>query len=348
MSTSMGLARYLLVVAGLASVAYLVATTGIDVLVASVRTLSWRLAVFIVIPYTVVALLHTIAWRLVLVPAPLSLGRLFSIRLAGEALNLSAASVGGEPVKVYLLRGRVPLAQASAAQIVDKTGITIGQVLFLAVGLVVAILRFDLAVDVLWAMVALLGVQIIVVAAFMFVQCAGLGDRTVRVLGRLGLDAGGAHARSVARFDRMLAAAYRERRGAVLACVLVHLLAWLVGSLEVYLVLRWLDVRASFAAALAIDAFGAGIKFMAFAIPGALGVLEGGYMVLFSAFGFDGGLGLSFTLVRRLRMVAWSVAGLVALALLRDSATPAPVSAAVPEGSSVATRSPRRRARWRS
>ena len=329
----MGLARYLLVVAGLASVAYLVATTGIDVLVASVRTLSWRLAVFIVIPYTVVALLHTIAWRLVLVPAPLSLGRLFSIRLAGEALNLSAASVGGEPVKVYLLRGRVPLAQASAAQIVDKTGITIGQVLFLAVGLVVAILRFDLAVDVLWAMVALLGVQIIVVAAFMFVQCAGLGDRTVRVLGRLGFDAGGAHARSVARFDRMLAAAYRERRGAVLACVLV---------------LRWLDVRASFAAALAIDAFGAGIKFMAFAIPGALGVLEGGYMVLFSAFGFDGGLGLSFTLVRRLRMVAWSVAGLVALALLRDSATPAPVSAAVPEGSSVATRSPRRRARWRS
>jgi len=46
MSTSMGVARYLLVVAGLASVAYLVATTGIDVLVASVRTLSWRLAVF--------------------------------------------------------------------------------------------------------------------------------------------------------------------------------------------------------------------------------------------------------------------------------------------------------------
>src|SRR5437016_6942092 len=134
-------------------------------------------------------------------------------------------------------------------------------------------------------------------------------------------------------YTTLFRSSYRERRGAVLACVLVHLLAWLVGSLEVYLVLRWLDVRASLAAALAIDAFGAGIKFMAFAIPGAVGVLEGGYMMLFSAFGFDGGLGLSFTLVRRLRMVAWSVAGLVALALLRESATPAPVStAAGPEG----------------
>jgi uncharacterized protein (TIRG00374 family) len=328
----MRLARYLLVVAGLASVVYLATTTGIDVLLASVRTLSWRLAVFIVIPYTVVALLHTIAWRLVLVPAPLSLRRLFSIRLVGEALNLGAASVGGEPVKVYLLKGRVPLAEASAAQIVDKTGITVGQVLFLVVGIVIAILRFDLSADVVWAVLALLAVQIIVVSAFVAAQCVGLGDRTLRLLDRLGMAADRVRASGYARFERMLAAAYRERRGAVLACVLVHLLAWLVGSLEVYLVLRWLDVRASFAAALAIDAFGAGIKFMAFAIPGALGVLEGGYMVLFSAFGFDGGLGLSFTLVRRLRMVAWSVAGLVALALLRDSATPAPVSAAVPEG----------------
>ena len=182
-------------------------------------------------------------------------------------------------------------------------------------------------------MVVLLVVQIGVVVTFVLVQGVGLGDRTLRLLDRLGVVADRGRASGFARFERILAASYRERRGAVLACVLVHLLAWLVGSLEVYLVLRWLDVRASLAAALAIDAFGAGIKFMAFAIPGAVGVLEGGYMMLFSAFGFDGGLGLSFTLVRRLRMVAWSVAGLVALALLRESATPAPVStAAVPEG----------------
>jgi len=329
----MRLARYLLVAAGLASVACLVAMTGIDMLLASVRTLSWRLAVFIVLPYAVVALLHTIAWRLVFVRAPLSLPRLFSIRLAGEALNLGTASVGGEPVKVYLLRPWVPLSEASAAQVVDKTAITVGQVLFFAVGLsIVAILRFDLAPNFLWAMVVLLGVQIIAVAAFVLVQCVGLGDRTLRVLGRLGVATGDGRASGLARFDRMLAASYRERWGAVLACILVHLLGWLVGSLEVYLVVGWLDVGASLAAALAIDALGAGIKFMAFAIPGALGVLEGGYMVVFSAFGFDGGLGLSFTLIRRLRMVAWSVAGLVALALLSASAMPAAVSAAVPEG----------------
>ena len=131
------------------------------------------------------------------------------------------------------------------------------------------------------------------------------------------------------RFERMLAASYRERPGAVLACVLVHLVGWLVGSLEVYLVLRWLNVSASFGVALAIDAFGTGIKFLAFSIPGALGVLEGGYMLVFSAFGLGGGLGLSFTLIRRLRMLAWSAAGLVVLALL--NAAPEPVSVGAPE-----------------
>src|SRR5207247_1784431 len=199
------------------------------------RTLSWRIAVFIALPYALVAFLHTVAWRLIFVRRPFSLRQLFSVRLAGEAVNLGTASVGGEPVKVYLLRPWVPMAEASAALVVDKTAITIGQVLFLAAGL-------------------------------------------------------------------------------VLACVLVHRGGWLVGSLEVYLVLRWLNVSASFGVALAIDAFGTGIKFLAFSIPGALGVLEGGYMLVFSAFGLGGGLGLSFTLIRRLRMLAWSAAGLVVLA----------------------------------
>ena len=64
-------------------------------------------------------------------------------------------------------------------------------------------------------------------------------------------------------------------------------------------------------------------------IPGALGVLEGGYMLVFSAFGLGGGLGLSFTLIRRLRMLAWSAAGLIVLALL--NAAPEPVSVGAPE-----------------
>jgi uncharacterized protein (TIRG00374 family) len=214
------------------------------------------------------------------------------------------------------------VAEASAAQVVDKTTITLGQVLFLAVGLVVAVTAFQPPADFLRAMTALLGVQILAVAGFVLVQCIGLGGWALRVLRRLGLANGEGRAGGLARFDATLAASYRERWAAVAASTLVHLLGWLAGSLEVYLVLRGLGVETSLGAALAIDAFGTGIKFMAFAIPGALGVLEGGYMLVFAVFGLGSGLGLSFTLVRRLRMLAWSGAGLLILAWLR--AAPAP------------------------
>ena len=320
--------RALLVLGGLAAVAYMVAITGVPTLLAPIGALSWRLAVFLVFPYAVVALFHTLGWQLAFARLPVSFRRLFGIRLAGEVLNLAAASVGGEPVKVFLLQPAVPLVEASAAQVVDKTGITVGQVLFLAVGLGVAFPLFDLPRDFLRAMVALLGIQVVVVCAFVVVQSVGMFGWAVRLWDGLGLRASGAAGDGLRRLDRTVAGFYRRRPGRVLGCVVSHLLGWIAGSLEVYLVLEWLGVGGSFADALVIDAFGTGVKFMAFAIPGALGALEGGYMFAFNALGFGGGLGLSFTLIRRVRMLAWSALGLLILALLRSSADSAARSAA--------------------
>src|SRR5437762_11777434 len=103
----MKVGRHLLLAAGVASVAYLVATTGVERFLGPVRTLSWRIAVFIALPYALVAFLHTVAWRLIFVRRPFSLRQLFSVRLAGEAVNLGTASVGGEPVKVRSEERRV-------------------------------------------------------------------------------------------------------------------------------------------------------------------------------------------------------------------------------------------------
>src|SRR2546425_4026733 len=117
----MRLLRAFLVLAGLASIVGLVAATGREALLGSVRSLSWRVAVFVVFPYAAVALLHTVGWKLVFHRTRVPMGRLFTARLAGEALNASTASVGGEPVKAYLLRPVVGPVEASAALLVEKT-----------------------------------------------------------------------------------------------------------------------------------------------------------------------------------------------------------------------------------
>ena len=56
-------------------------------------------------------------------------------------------------------------------------------------------------------------------------------------------------------------------------------------------------------------------------------------MFAFAELGFGGGLGLTFTLVRRVRMLAWSLLGLLILAILRP-----PAHAAVPVTPSPALR----------
>jgi uncharacterized protein (TIRG00374 family) len=225
--------------------------------------------------------------------------------------------VGGEPLKAYLLQRLVPFVDALAAQFIDKTSITAGQVLFLALGLVVAVPFLDVARGFLSAMAGLLLVQIAIVAGFVLVQRAGIVRATVRLAGRLGIRSIESRMHPLLRIEQALSRAYRNRPGRVVGCVLIHLVGWVVSSLEIYLLLGWVGVDATFARALVIAAFGTGLKFMAFPVPGAIGALEGGYMLAFGAMGVGSGLGLSCSLIQRLRTMTWAVLGVTILAIER-------------------------------
>jgi hypothetical protein len=72
-----------------------------------------------------------------------------------------------------------------------------------------------------------------------------------------------------------------------------------------------------------LESFGAAVKFASFMIPNSLGALEGGNVAIFAAFGLGGGVGLSYTLVRRMREATWAAAGMIVLAAL--SGKPAPM-----------------------
>jgi uncharacterized protein (TIRG00374 family) len=329
----MRVVRLLLLAAGLASVAYLIVATGLETLLSPVRTLSWRVLVVIVVPYAIVAVLHTLGWRCAFTRA-VGLGRLFAVRLAGEALNVTMASVGGEPVKVYLLRGRVPVVEASATVVLDKTTITVAQGVFLAIGLGLAWAAERLPPWLFEAAAWLLVIEILAVAGFVLVQLAGVFGRATRVLNRLGLALG---QDQLGRIDRALAAFYRQSPARLAAAILCHLLGWVAGSLEIYLLLLWLGVPVTVTDALLIEALGTAVAFVAFMVPARLGAFEGGHMVIFSALGLGAGLGLSLALIRRLRVILWCAIGVLILALGDRRPAGAGVPAVVtPAGSGVA------------
>lgn len=293
---------------------------GPDALFAHIRTLSWRLLPVLFFPYVLVTTLHTLGWRFAFSRDPASFGTLFSVRLAGEAFNAPTTSLGGEPLKALLLRPHISLGDSLAAVIADKTTITVAQNLFLAVGLASAWLLLPVPSVLLQAMTWLLVAEALALGGFAMVQMLGGFGRGLSLLTRLGLAWGEPCAEEFRQLDQALAAFYRGRPGRLGLSLFFHLLGWLLGSIEVYVILRFLGVPVSLVAALVIEAVTTAIRFMAFMIPAGLGAVEGGTMALFAALGLDPGMGLSQTLIRRLRELTWTAVGLLLLARLQPVA----------------------------
>lgn len=309
--------RPLLVLAGLAVVGYLVAQIGPAAIWSSFVTLGWRLPLVLAFPYALAGLVDTIAWRLLL-PGPVPLGLVFRARLAGEAINLATPTmaVGGEPVKAFLLRPHVTLLDGLVSVIADKTTIVVGQIVFLAGGLLAARAALPPSSRLLPIMTGLLAVEIVAIGGFALVQASGGLGGGGRVLGRIGARVGfggDRYLQGLGDLDRALATLYRRGRRRLVASALVHAVAWASGGLEIYIVLSLLGTPIPLGTALIIESFAGGVKFASFMVPASLGALEGGYVAFFEAFGLAATSGLSFVLVRRLREMAWAGVGFLAL-----------------------------------
>ena len=91
-----------------------------------------------------------------------------------------------------------------------------------------------------------------------------------------------------------------------------HFASWLLGVLETWAALRILGVEAGLAEALVIESLGQAVRSAGFFIPGALGVQEGGYVLICALFGIPPERAIALVLVRRLRDVALGIPGVIA------------------------------------
>jgi putative membrane protein len=310
------LLRPLLLAVGLGFIAWLVWDLGPAAVWEAIHTLSWRLGLVMLFPFSVAVALDTLGWRVLLPGCRIPWAALAAARLAGESANLltPTASVGGEPLKAYLVRDRLPLDQGLASVVVDKTAVVMGQAAFLAAGLAVALLTLEASRAVTIAMATLLAAEIIGVGGFAMVQIRGGIAGAGRVLHRLGVGSAARHQELLHDVDRRLAPLYRQRPARVVLSALLHALGWAVGGLEIYLVLTLAGIPVSLATALVLEAVSSAVRFATFMIPGSVGALEGGNVAVFAAFGLPGAAGLAFSLVRRLREATWALVGLGALA----------------------------------
>ena len=322
----MRLLRPVLLTLGVGLLVALVVRNDPAAVLASLGRLSWRFVVILLFPVSLVSLFDALGWRYAFRRDRVPFVTLVRTRLVGEAFNLvtPTAALGGEVVKAWLLRDRVPLAHSVPSVIIAKTTITLAQGIFLLLGIVLATFQLGRS-PLLLGMQWLLGLEVLALAIFIVVQGRGMVGWSARLLARLGLPQVGAGT-TAARVDRALRDFYLRAPGRLALSIAFHLVAWLLGAVEAYLILAFLGIPVSLATATVIEAFGTGIRFATFLVPASIGVQEGGFVVTFVALGLSAADGVTFGLVRRLRELVWIAFGLALFARERREPVVAPPS----------------------
>jgi putative membrane protein len=258
-------------------------------------------------------LLAAFAWGALLPPPRPAIPRLWRLRIVREGIDslLPVAQMGGEVVGARLLARSVAPTIAAASVIVDLAIEFLTQIVFLAAGLLTMALISGQAPAVRWlilAAAALACLALLVVAPRLGALRA-LESLLRSIASRAPLLAG-------ARLDGLhdAALAIIGRRAGLALGSLIHLPAWGLGAIETWLVLRAIGHAVSPAQAFVLESLGMAARSAGFAIPAALGVQEGGFVLAGAAIGLAAGPAIVLSLVKRLREV---LVGLIGLGLWR-------------------------------
>jgi putative membrane protein len=245
-------------------------------------------------------------------------------RWVGESANslMPLGQVAGPVVMTrYLYRRGMATHGAAAAITVSTTLQALAQLAFGLMGLALLALPLRLGGAsgreqdrglILAALIAALVLGLIL-ASFYLVQRRGLFGTAVHGLARLARrrDWSGLVSRAEA-IDLAVADTYRRGRSAA-ASFALSFAGWLLGTGEVYLALRLLGSPVGWLEALLLESLGQAIRGAAFAIPGALGVQEGGYLLLAPLAGLAPDVALALSFAKRAREILLGVPGLVYL-----------------------------------
>jgi putative membrane protein len=235
-------------------------------------------------------------------------------RWIGESINdlLPVLQMGGNIVKAWLLVGRgVEIGRAGASVVIDITLIVLTQIIFTVFGLCLAA-SFLGSKGAIPVVLAGAGIIAILLSGFYVAQRRGLFGFVVAISKRfLGSPEWASASRGAAMIDTDVVRLYKDR------CTLTvsgcwHMAAWLLGVFEIWFALRILGHPVDIGTAFLFESLGQAIRTGAFAVPGGLGIQEGGYVVVGSVLGINPAVALALSLARRVRELLFGLPGLVA------------------------------------
>ncbi len=287
-----------------------------------VRMAGWGLALTISLE-AVARIANTLGWRVTIADFPprLGLGELFVARIAGEAVDYvtPSAQLGGQFVMALMVRRKLEMAIALATVIIAALAEAVGQIGFIS-GALVMTLPFEARLHhLLWPALGGLAIAIGLAGGFLYVQMKHPFATLWKAAARLELDhLAHPEIRAAAdEADGVLLDFYARRRGRLALSCACYLVAWSMGPVEIYILMRLLGQPASVMVALLVEALGLLIERATFLIPAKLVSQEGGKALILATLGYAADAGFAIGVLRRIKEMVWVLFGLVALAAHR-------------------------------
>ncbi len=284
---------------GLAAVAVLVRQLGATRILEQIEVLGAVLPLVLLVTAWKYPL-QTVAWRLALPsgqrpPFCRSLGA----TLAGDAVGYLtfAGPVTGEPARALLLRDHLPVAVGTAVGGFERAVYAMTGTLVVVAALIVAASRIEHA----WQAYAAAG---------------GLVAAVVTVLSIVRRRSAAAGPASDRPWRAVLRDLWRNRRGAVAAIALIGVAEHALLAVEAGVMLHALGAQPTVGLVIVFEGLAKTLNSLGSIVPARLGVSEAGSTLLTAGLGVGASLGLSMALMRRVRALLWSAAGLVAMLLL--------------------------------
>ena len=264
----------------------------------AVVTVGWGLPLLVVVRVVTVAAAGAGWWLLFPAKARSRLRTCVLLRFIREAINVLLMQVGGDLIGARLLTLRGvsgPLAAASV--IVDVLIQAATQLLFAILGLIALV---ALEADETLVRIATVGLTAaaVMLVGFYLAQHRG-GQRILRwSIGRVRSTRKWRALGTTDAVYQNLAVIYSSPFR-IFASSLTHMTGWIVGVIEVLVVLSFMGHSIGIAEALVIESLMQAIRGAAFVIPGAFGAQEGGLVLLCGEFGIAPEQAIALSLAKR-------------------------------------------------
>jgi len=326
--------RNVFFVLGFLALALMVWSIGLDVIVDNVVKTKWWFFAIIAM-WLPIYVINAIALNVIIRDENpnnhrISFWHIFKINVSGFALKAATplGFLGGDPYKIIELTNLFGVEKATSSVLLYTMTHITAQCIFWALSIVVGALFLPMPMQTSIILLVSFIVFLFLLLLLWRGYRRGLTVRLFRMLSsvpylkRWVIPFCLKYNENLLQIDKQISHLYNARRKAFCKTLGLELIARICNCLEVYVILKSVNVDVSVVQSVVIYSFMSLFTNILFFSPMQIGTREGGFLLAFKALSLSGGLGIYVSLVTRVRELFWIGIGVLLMKISGKSFMP--------------------------